>query len=120
MKSIIKLYYFTLFFLVGCGIPNEKKNTLQENIPKIYISIDRVSCILINKSELIYYINNKDSLQQFLNEINNSNVEYIVFGSADYFEIYDLEKQIILKAPFRKNKFKVNGVTYRTNNNLFH
>ncbi len=83
------------------------------------IHIDSIGYIEVKKPDKSYRIQSKDSVENIVNKLNSSRIEYIKFGSPNTFTLYDSNSKVILKAFFRDTYFKINGVVYKAESNLF-
>ena len=116
MKKLVASIVLLIF--IGC-CPNDKKDyTTNNNIP-FQFNIDTISRIEVVQDDSSYTIKDSIKLKLVINKINRARIDFIKFGSKDYFKIYNSRNRIIFKAYFRNNNFKNNGETYKCNEKIF-
>lgn len=101
---------FLCFFLGCISKPEKEMNVL----PKFALNADDVSFIKVKKDSFFYKITLKDSINKIINNMNESNIDYIKFGSSDYIIFYDLQGKQITKCYFYGMNFKNDGVVFKS------
>jgi hypothetical protein len=116
MLSKIFIALISSSSILSCVNQNEKAT--MENKIVFQLNVDSISHIKVLKEEQEFEIRSRNEIDLWIKAINNSQVDYIKFGSKNKFCIYDLANNIVLEGFFRGNKFKVKGVAYKCDNNL--
>lgn len=116
MKSINQIYAFIFLVLLGCGnINSEKEKIIQEDNFKIK---NKISSIKVYKNNDTIFIDDSLKIKSIINNLSKSKIEYIKFGSSDEMLFYDKNNKEVLKVSFRKDKFKINGITYKCDSTI--
>lgn len=63
-----------------------------------------------------FIIQDRDSINKIINNINNSKNRFIKWGSYDKFNIYNSDSNVVLKGCYRDYLFKIDGAVYEMNN----
>jgi hypothetical protein len=105
----MKALYFVIAILFGCQNPNTRKMSQNPNID--FKNVAYVT--FLNENDTIIITDNS-TINNFISNINNSDIEYIKFGSNKKFILYDKNNAIIEEGFYRDRLIKIKGVVYKT------
>lgn len=116
-----KLSVFALGLLMSvlaCNYRHEEKQVVRFN-KSFDLRTEDVAYIIVRNNEVEFEIRDKQTLDSLTKRIQNARLEYIKFGAKSTFTIFDSSNTQILRASYKGNRFKVEGVVFRCNEELF-
>lgn len=86
---------------------------------EFHFDLDSIKYVKILKDSTQYLIEDSNIIKNIIKVIDSSSIEFIKFGSSNDFELYNKKDLLIFSASFRDNRFKSNGIVFKSKYNIF-